>query len=103
MPIYMTARFTVRPETLAECLLAIEEFVAYVNDNEPNTRLYASLQSADDPHTFLHFFIFADERARDLHARSEGVARFTAALYPNLVEPTAFTTYRLVAATDRLP
>lgn|SRR5574341_444075 len=103
MPIYMTARFTVRPGTLDECRRAIEEFVAYVNENEPDTHLYTSLQSADDQYSFLHFFMFENEQARDLHGRSEGVARFTATLYPNLVEPTAFAAYRLVAATDHLP
>ena len=99
MPIHMTARFDVQHDRLADCEAAIREFVEYVSANEPDTLRYTSLREKDDPHRFIHYFIFKDEAARDLHASSDAVNRFTGVLYPNLVAPVEFTEYHLFAAT----
>jgi quinol monooxygenase YgiN len=100
MAIYQTARFQVQAEHLAEARQAIEEFVRYVRDHEPGTRLYSSVHEAEDETTFLHYFIFEDEAAQNLHRASEGVMRFTGILYPTLVDGVQFTEYRLFASTD---
>ena len=99
MPVFMTARFKVKPEARAKCEQAIREFIAYVKANEPGTLRYTSLQEKDDPASFLHFFIFEDEAAREKHANSEGVNRFTAVLYPECLTPVEFVEYTLVAST----
>ena len=99
MPLFMTARFTTKPESRAKVEQAIREFIAYIQANEPQTLRYTSLQDKTDPHTFLHFFIFADEAAREKHANSEGVQRFTAVLYPECIAPVEFTEYAVVAST----
>jgi len=100
MSIHQTARFQVREKELAECTAAIEEFVAYVRANEPGTLLYTSLQEKDDPTQFIHYFIFENEAARDTHASSQAVQRFTDILYPRLVTPVEFTEYSLFASTQ---
>ena len=61
MAIYGTARFSVKPEALDPCRSVIEEFVAYVRANEPGTKLYLSLEDAEEPTRFLHVMIFEDE------------------------------------------
>jgi len=61
--------------------------------------LYTSLQEKDNPNHFLHYFIFRDENARDLHANSEAVNRFTNILYPNLIAPVEFTEHEMFAST----
>jgi quinol monooxygenase YgiN len=99
MPVIMTARFEVQAEQRAVCEQAIREFVHYVHTNEPDTLLYTSVQEAENPNRFLHYFIFKDEAARDRHAGSAAVDRFTGALYPSLVEPVEFTEYNLFATT----
>ena len=99
MTIHQTARFQVQEKHLAECISAIEEFVAYVRANEAGTLLYTSLQQQDDPTQFVHYFIFQDDAARDIHANSEGVKRFTDILYPRLVAPVEFTEYSLLVST----
>ncbi len=99
MSIHMTARFQVRPESLEKCKRAIAEFVTYVNENEPQTRLYCSLHEQENHTSFLHYFIFEDEAARDLHRESAGVKRFTDVLYPELVGEVEFTTYQMFATT----
>ena len=99
MPVYQSAYFVVRDDALKICEEAIREFVAYVGDNEPDTLLYTSLQEKENPNHFLHYFIFRDEKARDLHASSEAVSRFTSILYPNLVATVEFTDYQLFATT----
>jgi quinol monooxygenase YgiN len=85
MTIFLTARFAVRPGSREKCEQAVREFIAYIQ--------------ANDPDAFRHFFIFQDEAARDQHRASDGVKRFTDALYPELVVPVAFTEYTLVAST----
>ncbi len=100
MPIYMTARFKVKPESREKCQQAIRDFIAYIQANEPETRLYESVQEAADPTSFLHYFIFENEAARDRHRTSDGVKRFTDILYPELLAPVEFTEYTIIATTE---
>lgn len=99
MPIYQTAYFVVRDDALDVCQKAIREFVEYVRENEPDTLLYTSLSEKEYPNHFLHYLIFRDETARQLHARSEAVNRFTNILYPNLIAPVEFTEHDLFTST----
>jgi quinol monooxygenase YgiN len=99
MPVYQSAYFVVRDDALAVCEKAIREFVDYVRANEPDTLLYTSLREKEQPNHFLHYFIFRDETARDLHANSEAAKRFTGILYPNLVATVEFTEYELFTTT----
>lgn len=103
MTVYQTARFQVQEENLDECIAAINEFVAYVREEEAGTLLYTSLQQKDDPTQFIHFFIFKDEAARDIHGKSEAVKRFTDILYPRLVAPVKFSEYFLMTSTKPAP
>lgn len=98
MPIYQTARFRVQRDRLEICKHAIHEFVDYVRANEPQTLQYLAMQEMEDATSFLHVFIFANAAARDRHANSAAVQRFTDALYPNTLEPVEFTEYTIVAA-----
>jgi quinol monooxygenase YgiN len=100
MPIYQTAKFRVKPDAVPVCIAVIEDFITYIRENEPGTLKYESFQSRDDPTEFINVFIFVDENIRDLHANSEGVKKFTAILYPNLIAPIKFTTHHLVATTQ---
>jgi len=99
MPIHQTAYFVVRDDAMEVCEQAIREFVEYVRANEPDTLLYTSLREKEEPNHFLHYFIFRDETARDLHSNSEAVKRFTELLYPNLVAPVEFMEYEVFADT----
>lgn len=99
MAIYMTAKFEVKEHALEVCQQVIQEFVEYIDANEPDTLLYTSLQEKENPTHFLHYFIFRDENARELHSNSQAVNRFTSVLYPNLVAPVEFTEYVIFAST----
>jgi quinol monooxygenase YgiN len=101
MSIHQTAYFVVRDDALDVCKDAIRKFVNYVRENEPNTFLYTSLQEKEHPTHFLHYFIFRDENARQVHANSEAVNRFTSTLYPNLIAPVEFTEYEVFATTSQ--
>ena len=98
MPIYQTAHYQVRAEAVERVKTAIEEFVAYVAQNEPGSRLYSAWQEVEDPTKFVHLFIFEDEAAHKAHGSSGAIARFEAVYRPELTAgPVVFTDYRLVA------
>ena len=99
MTIYQTAHYQVRAEAVDRVKTAIAEFVAYVAQNEPGSRLYSAWQERDDPTKFVHLFIFEDEAAHQAHGRSGAVAKFEAVYQPELTAgPVVFTNYQLVAS-----
>jgi quinol monooxygenase YgiN len=100
MPIYKTARFQVKSQSIEKCKAAIREFVTYVQNNEPGTLLYTAQQEVEDPTQFMHFFIFTDAEAEETHRTSDAVKHFTGILYPETVDGVVFTDYTLVASTD---
>jgi quinol monooxygenase YgiN len=104
MPIYTIAKYRVRPSGVDKVKRAVEEFVRYVQANEPGSRMYAAWQQKDDPTQFVHLFIFEDEAAHATHSRSDAVKRFEAAYRPELVGgDVVFTDYHLVATNQKSP
>src|ERR1700738_4139572 len=98
MPIYQTAYYQVKPTAVEKVKAAIEEFVRYVKNSEPGSKLYAAWQQQDDPTRFVHLFIFEDESAHQAHGGSEAVRRFEEVYRPELAAgPVVFTDYRLIA------
>jgi predicted ester cyclase/quinol monooxygenase YgiN len=101
MSIYTIAQYRVRPSGVAKVKQAVEEFVPYVQANEPGTRMYLAWQQKDDPTRFVHFFIFDDEAAHRVHGGSEAVKHFEDAYGPELDGgPVVFTDYHLVATNQ---
>jgi quinol monooxygenase YgiN len=101
MPIHVTATYEVKPAAVAKVARAIQEFVAYVQANEPGTLLYAAWQEKGRSTRFQHFFIFADAAARKAHGESAAVKRFQAVYRPELVGgDVIFTDYQLIASNQ---
>ena len=97
MPIYQTGEYRVKPSGVNKVKQAIQDFVAYVQSNEPGTHMYLAWQQKDDPTHFLHLFIFEDAAAQSRHGKSEAVRRFEAAYSPELVGKVTFTDYEMIA------
>src|SRR5579859_6094279 len=98
MPIYETGAYQVKPEAVAMVKKAIEEFVRYIQSNEPGSRMYLAWQHKDDPTRFIHLFIFADEAARKRHGQSDAVRKFESVYSPELVGgDVVFTQYEMIA------
>ena len=102
MPIYTIAQYQVRPSGVEKVKQAIQQFVPYVQTQEPGTRMYLAWQQKEDPTRFVHFFIFEDEAAHEAHGKSEAVKQFEAAYRPELAGgDVVFTDYELVAANQK--
>ena len=98
MPIYQTAHYQVRRESVDKVKGAVVEFVEYVRRHEPRTWFYAAWQEKSDPSKFVHLFTFEDQAAHELHGQSEAVRRFESVYQPELVGgPVIFTDYQLIA------
>jgi len=98
MPIYQTGAYQVKPSGIAKVKQAIEEFVRYVQANEPGTQMYLAWQQQDDATRFLHLFIFEDAAAQTRHGQSEAVRRFESIYSPELAGgDVVFTDYEMVA------
>lgn len=98
MPIYQTAGYQVKASAVDKVKDAIREFVGYVKQNEPGTRMYLAWQQKDDPTRFLHLFIFAEAAAQAAHGQSDEVRRFESVYSPELIgDEVIFTDYEMVA------
>ena len=102
MPIYQTAHYQVNPGAVDKVKAAITEFVKYVRENEPGTRMYTAWQQQDDPTRFCHLFEFADASAHEAHGKSAAVRKFEEAYRPELASgPVVFTNYVQLATNGR--
>jgi quinol monooxygenase YgiN len=98
MPIYQTGEYRVKPSGVNKVKQAIQEFVAYVQANEPGTHMYLAWQQKDDPTHFLHLFIFENAAAQTRHGESEAVRQFESVYSPELVGgKVVFTNYEMIA------
>ncbi len=95
MPVIMTARYQVRPQSVQICKQAIEQLVEHIRKNEPRTKFYIALQENLNPTRFLHTLIFESEAAMALHRNSKAAEQFVKQLYPETLEPIEFTEYQI--------
>ncbi len=97
MPIIITARYQVRPQSIDQCKQAIKNLVEYVKENEKETLYYIAKQEKLNPYAFLHLMIFQDEVALTMHRSSEAAERFVSVVYPSTLDPIEFKEYNDVA------
>ena len=96
--IYQTAQYQVHRDSVDKVKQAIKEFTVYIKKNEPGTIMYLVWQKKEDPTSFIHFFLFEDEHAHDVHSTSSAVKKFESVYSPELVHSGVnFTDYEQVA------
>ena len=99
--IYKTAYYQVKKDSIERVKKAIQEFTLYVKENEPDTLLYIAWQKKEDPTCFMHFFIFKDKHAEQIHSQSEAVKTFGSVYGPALVsDGVDFTDYDMIATNS---
>ena len=81
MKTYVMIPFQVKEENLEEAKKTIRELITNVRENEPETLLYKSLQLKNDPTSFIHFIIFADDDAHLRHRSAGYVVDFVKKIY----------------------
>ena len=78
---YVMIPFKVNDDKVDEAKKIINELISNVRENEPGALLYESLQTKDDPTTFVHFIIFKDSEAQMEHRKAGYVMKFVKDLY----------------------
>jgi len=99
MRLCKTAPFRVRLPELDRCRLAIREFVAQIKAQEPDTRMYFSLERQTSPGEFIHVMEFMDAGAEERHRNTPWVKAFVSILYPCTEGGVTFQDHRSAAST----
>lgn len=81
MKTYVMIPFQVKEEHLQEAKKTIRKLIASIRENEPDTLLYKSLQLKNDPTSFIHFIIFANDDAHMRHRSAPYVIEFVKKIY----------------------
>jgi quinol monooxygenase YgiN len=98
MSLYQTGGYQVKASAVDKVKQAVKDFVRYVQESEPGTKMYLAWQQKSDPTRFMHLFIFEDAAAQTRHGQSEAVKRFEAVYSPELVGgDVVFADYELIA------
>ncbi len=98
MPLFITATYRVKPDSVKKIKKAIEIFTTYVKKHESGTQMYVAWQDETDPTKFIHFFIFKDQEAQIIHSNSKAVKKFESVYSSELVDgPIKFTHFSEVA------
>lgn len=101
MPIYQTAHYQVKIQSVGKVKKAIKKFVDYVKKNEPGTQMYLAWQQKNKKTHFMHFFIFKNRKAQDIHSKSKEVKEFESVYRPELTKgDVSFTDFETVAGSD---
>jgi quinol monooxygenase YgiN len=101
MTICRTAEFVVYPEQSVVFQAAVNEYVAYVDANEPGTLIYLTLRQGDDPSHFEQVIVFESHLAERIHDDSAALLRFHIAIEPLVVNGIPFEDFSLLAGIMR--
>jgi quinol monooxygenase YgiN len=101
MPIYMTARYQVRPDKIEQTKTSIRQLVKHVKAHEPLTTIYIAQQEILNPSKFMHLLRFEDETALKTHQSSPASAQFVKKVYPEVLKPLEFMEYNLIATVNQ--
>jgi quinol monooxygenase YgiN len=80
--IYSVATFQIKPQKIKQAKACISEFVNRIQELEPGTMMYKSLQGINEDTEFIHIMAFKDKEAQQLHKKSSYCRSFTDKLYP---------------------
>jgi quinol monooxygenase YgiN len=100
MPLYGTARYKVKPESVEKCKQTIQEYLALLKQNEPGTLFYVVAQEKEDPTSFIHFGIYQDADAVDKHRNSPYVKHYADLLWAETLAPAIITDYVFLASNE---
>jgi quinol monooxygenase YgiN len=96
--LYQTANYQIKKQSIEKVKKAIVEFTKYVKENEPETLMYIAWQEKDDQTSFIHFFIFKNKEAQEIHGKSPAVKKFESIYTPELLNKgVKFTDYTMIS------
>ncbi len=80
--ISVMVRYRIKKEKIKDILKAIKKFVKNIEKRERGTLLYKVFRIEKKSNEFVHFMIFEDAKAEEIHKKSEYVKKFVSILYP---------------------
>lgn len=97
--IYKIVHYKMMPDKGDVAVEALEEFVAGIAMDEPET--YYEAYQEEDGVSFVNIMRFPDETAEKYHQSASHTMRFVERIYPNCEEMPVFTTLKLVKSTEK--
>jgi quinol monooxygenase YgiN len=79
--VHVMIPFQVKEEDIEKAKAIINDLISKIRENEPGTLVYESMQLRNDPTSFIHFMIFADEDAHNKHRGAPYMIEFVKSLY----------------------
>ncbi len=81
MKVHVMIPFQVEEKNIDDAKALIKNLISKIKENEPETIVYESMQLRNDPTSFIHFMIFADEDAHIKHRGAPYTIEFVKGLY----------------------
>jgi quinol monooxygenase YgiN len=101
MPIYKTAQFKVKLESVEKCRQVLQEYMTYLRQNDPGTQSYLCLQDEKDATSFLILGIYVDSAGQSTHGRLEGAKNYVDKILLETAGPVTYTDYAMAASMER--
>jgi quinol monooxygenase YgiN len=80
--IHQIAEYEIKEEDIDKAKIIINDYVSKIRENESDTLVYRSMNNKLEKTKFIHYMIFKDSTAREVHRNTLWVKIFISKIHP---------------------